>query len=267
MLNDILKNNKVHLVDSHPKPYFVWYEENWIHENEFHAHERAQLVYVSEGFQNIHVQDNVYLVPQNHVIWIPANQAHKTKSSAATIKIMTLFFKLIDDKESFYNEVRVFAAPTVLREMLYYAEKWSMKDDKMPEEHYFLKAILFELPNFWGNAIKLSLPAAKDSRLIAVCNYLQDNFTSKISYSIIASDHAMSQRTMERLFKNDLGITLSKYVQIVRILKSLEWLSSSNLSIREIGERVGYSSLQAFSNSFQQIMHYSPRLFRGNTKA
>lgn len=265
MLNDMQKNDKAMLVDKQSKPYFVLYEENWVHENEFHQHERAQLVYVLEGYQNIHVNDNVYLVPQNHVIWIPPNLAHKTITSSEAIKIMTLFFKLQDDKETFYNQVRVFSSPAVLREMLFYAEKWSMPTSETSEEHYFLKAILYELPHFWSNAIKLSLPAAKDPRIQALTNFLQNNYNKKTAYNIIAIEHAMSLRTMERLFRKDLGITVSKYIQILRIIKSLEFLSSSNLSIQKISELVGYSSSQAFSNSFFQIMHYSPQLFRKNT--
>ncbi|MCY4778964.1 helix-turn-helix domain-containing protein [Sphingobacterium sp. UT-1RO-CII-1] len=252
-------------VDKQSKPYFVLYEENWVHEKDFHQHERAQLVYVLEGFQNIHVHDNVYLVPKNHVIWVPPNLTHKTITSSKTIKIMTLFFKLKDDRESFYNQVRVFSSPTVLSEMLFYAEKWSMSMHETREEYYFLKAILYELPHFWNNAIKLSLPAAKDPKIMALTNYLQKNYDRKIPYNIIADEHSMSQRTMERLFKKDLGITVSKYIQILRIIKSLEFLSSSNFSIQQISDLVGYQSAQAFSNSFLQIMHYSPQLFRKNT--
>lgn len=265
MQNDISNSDKAKQVDENPKSYFVWYEQDWQHESDFHTHNKAQLVYVSEGFQHIHVNDSIYLVPQNHVIWIPANQPHMTKSSAATVNIMTLFFQMMDDKESFYNEVRVFAAPNVLKEMLFYAAKWSRKKSSSLEEHYFLQAILYELPNFWQKAIKLSLPAPNDARLIAVCAYLQEHYRNKLSYADLASEHALSQRTMERLFKSEFGITVSKYVQLIRIIKSIESLTSTQLSISEIANRVGYSGLQAFSNSFQQIMGLRPKEFAGTT--
>jgi len=58
-------------VDDIHKPNFVWFEDNWTHDNVMHRHEKAQLIYVESGFQYLTVNGKIYLLPQNHVAWIP----------------------------------------------------------------------------------------------------------------------------------------------------------------------------------------------------
>lgn len=38
-------------IDDIKKPYFVLFEDNYIHDNELHSHQKGQLVYVESGFQ------------------------------------------------------------------------------------------------------------------------------------------------------------------------------------------------------------------------
>ncbi len=44
-------------IDELKKPYFVWFEENWIHDNILHQHQKGQLVYVESGFQYITIEE------------------------------------------------------------------------------------------------------------------------------------------------------------------------------------------------------------------
>ena len=76
------------------------------------------------------------------------------------------------------------------------------------------------------------------------------------------SDTALlSFRTLERIFKKETGLTLSKYQQMLRIIKSLELLSSGNLTISETAYKVGYKSVQAYTRSFFSMMQFRPTDF------
>lgn len=72
---------------------------------------------------------------------------------------------------------------------------------------------------------------------------------------------ALSLRTLERVFKKETGLTLSKYQQMLRIIKSLELLSDQEWTISEIAFKTGYKSLQAYTNSFFSVMQYRPSEF------
>ncbi|MEF9478263.1 hypothetical protein OWR28_11740 [Chryseobacterium sp. 1B4] len=48
---------------------------------------------------------------------------------------------------------------------------------------------------------------------------------------------------------------------MLRIIKSLEFLSSGTLTISETAYEVGYKSVQAFTRSFQAVMQFRPTDF------
>ncbi|WET50154.1 AraC family transcriptional regulator [Chryseobacterium indologenes] len=251
------------IIDELNKPYFVWFEENWIHDNVLHQHEKGQLVYVESGFQYITIQERIYLLPQNHAAWIPPNALHKTNSHSEKIKLMIMFAE-IDQKNSFYDEVNVFSVPPVLREMIKYAEKWSKLMKKDLGEIVFLKALFNELPYFVENSLKLHICLPKDKRLQKVIEHLHHHYNKEMRIEGLGELALVSSRSLERIFKKETGLTLSKYQQMLRIIKSLELLSSGNLTISETAYEVGYKSVQAYTRSFLAVMQCRPTDFMKN---
>ncbi len=247
------------------KPYFVWFEENWVHDNRLHQHRKAQLIYVESGFQYLTVADKIYLLPQNHAAWIPSNQIHKTNSQSEKIKLMVLFADPEQEAE-FYKQVAVFSVPPVLKEMIRYAEKWSKQMEESADENIFLKALFNELPQFVAHSLALHISLPQDPRLQQAMAYLHEHYAADIQISILSEYATVSLRSLERIFKKETGLTLSKYQQMLRIIKSLELLSEGQLTISEIAYRVGYKSVQAYTNSFQSLMKSSPSHFLKTNK-
>lgn len=252
-------------IDELDKSYFVWFENNWTHDDVLHYHERGQLVYVESGFQYITIEEKIYLLPQNHAIWIPSRAFHKTNSHSEKIKLMIMFADL-HKKDPFYQEVNVFSVPPVLKEMIKYAERWSKLTVKNNDETVFLKALFNELPHFVEHSLKLHICLPKDRRLNKVIAHLHDYYRNDIKIEDLADRAHLSLRTLERIFKKETGLTLTKYQQILRIIKSLELLSSGNLTISETAFEVGYKSVQAYTRSFQSVMQFRPTDFMKNIK-
>ncbi|MGH1516922.1 helix-turn-helix domain-containing protein [Chryseobacterium sp. JK1] len=250
-------------VDELNKPYFVWFEENWVHDDVLHHHQKGQLVYVESGFQYITIEERIYLLPQNHAVWIPPNAVHKTNSHSEKIKLMIMFADT-DGKTPFYNEVNVFSVPPVLKEMIKYAEKWSKLFIKDDNETLFLKALFNELPQFVEHSFKLHICLPKDKRLTKVIEYLHHHYRHEIRIEELGDTALLSLRTLERIFKKETGLTLIKYQQMLRIIKSLELLSSGNFTISETAYEVGYKSIQAYTRSFQSVMQFRPTDFVKN---
>ena len=92
-------------------------------------------------------------------------------------------------------------------------------------------------------------------------DYLHHHYNKDFKIEELSDLVLVSLRTVERIFKNETGITLAKYQQIFRIIKSLELLSSQDLTVSEIAYEVGYKSLQAFTRSFLSVMHCRPGEF------
>lgn len=192
------QTNHTLIIEGIQKSTYVWFEENWIHDDELHSHRKGQLIYVEQGFQYLTVAGKMYLLPQNHVAWIPpqfdSSQEHL-----------------------FFNQVQLFSAPKVLREMILYTEKWSKLREENEQERVFLGALLHELPYFCSQLLHLEITLPHESRLQTVLNHLHDHYTEAITLDEIAMLSNLSLRTIERLFKKETGMTLAKYQQLLLI--------------------------------------------------
>lgn len=237
----------------------VWYQQNWKHDKHEHAHLRHQLTYVEEGYQYFHIAQKTYLVPQHHVIWIPSAILHQVSSEANTVNLMTVLFKRVPTKD-FYQAVHVFPAPAVLREMLLYAGKWSKIATEDGEQEVFLAAMLNSLPFFCHDNEALQIPVPSDQRLISVCDYINANYQYHLNLDVLATKAAISIRSLQRIFKKETGITLQKYMQLIRILKSIALIDSKRYTLTQIAYMVGYQSLSAFTSSYGTIMKQGPKV-------
>ncbi|EJL74842.1 helix-turn-helix domain-containing protein [Chryseobacterium populi] len=254
----LIEENKGFYTDKISNEAFVWYEKNWKHDEYDHLHERAQLTYVEEGYQYFHIDQKIYLVPKNHVIWIPSDVKHRTTSEAKTVNLMLILFKLVFKKD-FFQSVHVFPAPPVLKEMLLYASKWNKVHREDEEQTAFMKALLISLPNFCDESCFLEIPVPADQRLVPVCHYINSHYQYNLKVDDLADMAKMSVRSLQRIFKQETGITLQKYHQLIRILKSIELIDAQQYTLSEIAFRIGYKSLSAFTNSYVSVMKTGPK--------
>lgn len=263
MQNDILKcglieKNQGDYTDSLETDAYLWYDQDWKHDSYSHTHQRYQLTYVEQGYQYFHLANTTYLVPQNHVIWIPSNLEHRISSEAKTVHLRVVMFKTVPTAE-FYQQPHVFSAPAVLKEMLLYASKWNQLLEQEEEQTIFLQAILSSLPNFCKENKALHIPVPTNLRLLAICDYINKNYHADFQIEEFATLANLSIRSLQRLFKKETGITLQKYVQLIRILKSIELLDTKQYTLSQIAYKIGYKSLTAFTASYFAIMKVKPK--------
>lgn len=247
--------------DSITTDAYVWYEESWQHEQVPHTHMHYQLTYVEEGYQYFHINEKVYFVPQHHVILIPSNILHRTSSDSRLVILKALLFKSIPNL-NFYDRVKVFSAPAVLKEMLRYAQKWNKIAVADEEQSVFMRAILVSLPHFYQENDLLDIPIPRDERLTIVCQHVNKNYQYNINTDELAELANMSVRSLQRVFSRETGITLKKYQQLIRILKSIELIDTNQYTLTEVAFMVGYKSLSAFTTSYMAIMKTKPKRAR-----
>jgi transcriptional regulator GlxA family with amidase domain len=72
----------------------------------------------------------------------------------------------------------------------------------------------------------------------------------------------LSQRTLNRRFKNATSLSPLQYLQQIRIDKAKELLKTTNLNIAEVGSQVGYSDNAYFSALFKRQVSLSPGEYR-----
>ena len=100
------------------------------------------------------------------------------------------------------------------------------------------------------------------SRLKKVFDYVEAHLHEDVRLSDLAKTAAMSPYYFAHLFKNSTGVTPHQYVAQRRIARAKELLRNSEISVFEIGVRVGYADPKHFRSLFRRQVGVSPSDFR-----
>lgn len=86
--------------------------------------------------------------------------------------------------------------------------------------------------------------------------------------SLIRNSDHLSERTglpyhqLSRVFSDKTGVTLEKYIILLKVERVKELLSYNDITLSEISYQMGYSSVQYLSNQFKQVTGFTPRQFK-----
>lgn len=83
-----------------------------------------------------------------------------------------------------------------------------------------------------------------------------------LSLETVANSLHVSSVYLSRMIKQDLGISFVNLLTKTRMKKAIQLLNSTNLTINEISEQVGYDTQHYFSTSFKKVMGVSPNQYR-----
>jgi two-component system response regulator YesN len=104
----------------------------------------------------------------------------------------------------------------------------------------------------------------KDSKdrdiAIAAKEYIEGNFSSsELSISEISESLCMNQTYLRKMFKNEMGMTLSEYITHFRMNEAKRLLTNTEEKLTAIADKVGYNDVSYFSNVFKKFYGVSPR--------
>ncbi len=106
-----------------------------------------------------------------------------------------------------------------------------------------------------------------DEQITQIQIWLQDNYHREILFPQIAERFGMSIRTLNRRFKTALGQTPLEYLQEIRINTAKDLLKTSNLSISEIADKIGYDDTGYFTRLFKKHLSTTPNAYRKTVRA
>jgi AraC-like DNA-binding protein len=101
-----------------------------------------------------------------------------------------------------------------------------------------------------------------DRRVEAARAYLDNHFRRAIPLTQLAAVANLSTRQLSELFRRELGMTPQQYLVEKRMQNAWHLLETSELSIQQVADQVGYSSVASFSDRFRKHFGRSPRYFR-----
>lgn len=248
-------------IDRVPAPGFVFVQEDVSTDSGWHHHARHQVLYASSGMLELDAEGGRWLLPPRRMAWITADVSHRVNAHASTRLCTAYLTRELVIAPDF--ALRVFAAPSVAREMLLYGARWDI--DRAPgdalAEKYF--ATLGALCLEWSRTPQpFCLPTPRSDELGRAVAWLLDHLDEEVSMDACAKAARVSGRTLARRFEAETALGFRQYVHTARMTRAMELLADASVNVTEVTFRVGFASLGAFSSAFKEFTGESPSVYR-----
>lgn len=92
--------------------------------------------------------------------------------------------------------------------------------------------------------------------------YIESNLNEELNREDLAALVYLNPAYVSRLFKKETGVSLSEYIQSVRMEQAKQLLAESNDKISSVAEAVGYSHFSHFAKLFKKITGITPQEYR-----
>lgn len=101
-----------------------------------------------------------------------------------------------------------------------------------------------------------------DKNILKVQDYIEANYFQPIQIKDMVTIASLGERTFLRHFRTATGKTPGQYLQQVRIESAQKLLETSDLSVENICESIGYEDYSAFRKLFKKIMGCTASTYR-----
>ena len=95
-----------------------------------------------------------------------------------------------------------------------------------------------------------------------VIRYIRENYGKKLTLDEIADSVYWSKSYLSKVFKDEMGQTITAYISGVRIEKSKALLRDTQLPLVEVASMVGFDDQSYFTKTFRKLTGLSPGKYR-----
>ncbi|HJT58298.1 MAG TPA: AraC family transcriptional regulator [Ktedonobacteraceae bacterium] len=129
-----------------------------------------------------------------------------------------------------------------------------------------LEALYEEMPYVYCSAVRELALAAFPPIIKEAIIFIRFNIDQPLSLNHIADTLGVHPSYLSRAFKRELGMTLTDYVNQLRIEEATYLLDHSNASVTEIASSVGFNDSNYFSKVFRKWQRVTPHDYRKQKK-
>lgn len=108
----------------------------------------------------------------------------------------------------------------------------------------------------------LSAPVPENQNIAFIKQYIDEHWDQNLSLQMLAQMVYLHPDYVSKLFKQDYGINITKYINSVRVEHAKDLLISTDKKSQEIALSVGFESAIYFGRVFKQETGHTPMEFR-----
>lgn len=123
-----------------------------------------------------------------------------------------------------------------------------------------------EMPQVYCNLVRELSVAALPSPVREAVTFIRFNIDQPLSLNRLADTLGVHPSYLSRAFKKTLGMTLTDYINKLRIEEAKSLLDQGNESVATIALSVGYNDPNYFSKVFTKLEQVTPKNYRKRKK-
>jgi len=240
-------------------------------------------IYRENGFENGHMllfsvndggclqldNQDVLSLPPSSVVWIPAQKQHAYYTApgkiwelywldladAPWLQLNNIFhgkpYLTISHKDNFCREFEL-----ILSERNKFSQEFYIHISQRVSALYHL--LLQE--SILGNTGKYKC----DELIQNIIRHMEANCQKDWNLAQLSKEYFLSVPQLIRRFKAETGLTPYTYLMNIRLQTAETYLKYSNMSIHEISQKTGFSSVSNFIMQFRSYYGTTPQKYRGN---
>ena len=239
-----------------------------------HTHNHVELFYIIGGKGQFLINDELYPVNTNHLVIINPNVTHTEVSlNAQPLEYIVLGVDgielAINDSSNgqfcildHYESLDIASClRNILREM-------ELKQPGYEDVcQAYMEILIIRLMRSTGlSAPTESASMAGNRQCAAVRRYIDLHFKEPLTLDFLAEEAHINKYYLSHAFKREYGISPINYMTSRRIEESKYLLAETDLSMSQIAQLLGFSSLSYFSQVFHRTQDISPKEYRQNQR-
>ena len=228
-----------------------------------HSHAWAQLAYCASGIVQVSADapdgEVTYIVPPSRAVWIAPGARHSVHV-VEDAQFRTLYIDASAVPPG-WSGCRVMVVSPLLRELVQALDAESQGG--RTREAKLTALVLDEIARADTQPLGVPLPAAQggDKRLRALCEAVLRAPSERATLAQWAADVGASERTMARLFRDELGTSYQQWRQQAILAHALPMLARG-MPVSHVAAASGYASDSAFTAMFKSAMGQPPSRFQ-----
>ena len=222
-----------------------------------HQHGWHQMVYAISGVLTVAVEGRSFVISPEQAVWLPTGTRHRVGSLLGA-EFRSLW---IADQvgRGLLESATVFAVTPLLKALIVEATAVEDEEDRDGYASRVTDLILDQLRRARPLAGALPWPRGGTS-LATMCEALYADPADPRGPQDWSRKLGMSERSLNRRFEAELGVSFRNWRRRIRLFKAIELLGGG-LDVTRTAMDVGYGSTSAFVYAFRTEMGRSPQAY------
>lgn len=221
-------------------------------ESPLHRHSMGQLVLALHGGVTCSVPQGLWMVPPRCGVWIPGGVPH---SNRVTMNGRVCFLFVPPGTPGLPRQCCTLAITPLLRELVAHLADLSPAETASASSRKLAEVLVEQLARMPTE--HLHLPISDHPGLREIADALRADPGDRSTVTQWARRVAMSERTLARLVRQELGMSFGRWRRQMHIIQALQRLSAG-VPVQRTAEDLGYESVSAFITMFRKTLGKTP---------